>query len=167
MGETRIPYSGQEAFQTTSSWSQTTVNTLVFQKDDKLHTVHWRWQRNSMTFETWRIHGLDKNSMLRSKRLRKWGWLKVVSIFDVLMIKHQKDTRKTKYVSRIDLEKVPSAPPQKQKEHRKLFANLKKNHQKTLDKIAQQIHRWSLWRDRLYSLALVVRLWDQILRKLI
>ena len=53
----------------------------------------------------------------------------------------------------IDIEKYHQLALQKQKEHRKVLANLKKKPPKNLDKIAQEIHDESFPRNRLYACA--------------
>ena len=67
----------------------------------------------------------------------------------------------------IDLEKYHQLALQKQKEHRKFLASLKKKPPKNLDKIAQQIHDEVFERLTVQPVQIAVRRWGQTLRKLI
>ena len=50
----------------------------------------------------------------------------------------------------IDVKRYEELARQKQGEHRKFLAQLKKKAPKNLDKIVQQVHKWSLSRNWLY-----------------
>lgn len=65
----------------------------------------------------------------------------------------------------IDIEYYHQLALQKQKEHRKILANLKKKPPKNLDKIAQQIHQEVLRRLIVRPVPTVARHWGLTLKK--